>query len=162
MAGVLLNSGAKPVQLGSYLLSEEKIKDPKEKWAIVQETGVGYWFGRITELDEDKRVLTLHPGLVLPSIPRIPIAVMDPGGAIEGVVTGADMRPVLGRKSFHPIRSMSYSHLEMAHEFDQDLQHFCFLMASLSVGAIRAEEVQRELSPPKVQGSVTGRGILPT
>lgn len=160
MSGMLLNSGAKPVELGKYTLSEDKLKDPNEKWAIVQEVGIGYWFGRITELDEDKRVLTLHPGLVLPSIPRIPIAVMDPGGAIEGVVTGADMRAVLGRKSFHPIRSMAYSHLEMAHEFDQDLRHFCFLMVSLAVGAIRPEDAQRELSP-RVQTSSTGRGIIP-
>jgi hypothetical protein len=135
----------KPVKLGDYALTEEKIKDPKEQWVIVQEVGVGQWFGRVIEWDKDKRIMTLHPALGLCSIPRMPVAISTPGEPIEGVVTGTDMKGVLGRQAYHPIRDLSYSHYQLASEFDSDFAHFCFLMAGLATGAKKKQDVEREL-----------------
>jgi hypothetical protein len=149
---ILDSSAGKPVKLGKYELTEEKIKNPEEQWAIVQEVGVGQWFGKITEWDKDKRVMTLHPALALSSIPRIPIALVTPGEPIEGVVTGNDMKGIMGRQAYHPVRDLAYSSYQLAADFDADFVRYCFLMAGIATGAKKKQDVERELSAP-VQGS---------
>ncbi len=152
MSGIrtLDSNDGKPIKLGRYELTEEKLKSVDEKWMIVQEVGVGQWFGRAVEWDKEKRVMTLHPALSLSSIPRLPMAFPSAGEPIVGVVTGDDMKGVLGRQAFHPIRDLAYSHYQLASDFDPDFLRFCFLMVGLAAGVRRKDDVERELNarPP--------------
>lgn len=165
MGGFLLKPNAGEVRMRiantsePYVLTEKKLGDPEENWAIVKEVGGDRWLGRVAD-QKSERVIDLDPALMMPANACDVHVYPNPGDPRIGVTSEATMHCMYGRPGvFHPVRSVQYSHIEWCHEMLPDFRKFLMLLVGMAAGQIKPGEVEEAMrgNERKIVS-----GILPT